>query len=333
MKDKTPLVSVLVTPYNQQEYIRQTLDSILMQVCDFDFELLIGEDCSTDGTREICQEYALRHPETIVLCLNERNKGLLNNYFDLFLQAKGRYIADCGGDDYWLTETKLQEQVDLLESHPEVSMVTGNWENYLQQTGERIRPASWIEADRYRPEQWGRAAVANYFNSTDMPRVVLAASCFRGDWARELYASHPELFRSEGVVCEDLPLTLGLLMRGPIYFSQANWLVYRVLQKSLSHSERRDDYVRGFAFAAYRQTLSLAGTLGVSLRQIKPYADAKAGDFILHAFLTKDSAFMERLRREGLRFTLKHRLLQLGMRLPLLAEPLRRLYLQRNPRS
>lgn len=333
MKDKDPLVSVLVTPYNQKDYIRQTLDSILMQVCDFDFELLIGEDCSTDGTREICQDYALRHPDKIVLCLNERNKGLLNNYFDLFLQAKGRYIADCGGDDYWLKETKLQEQVDLLESHPQVSMVTGNWESFEQVSGRLIRPATWIEGDRFHPDEWGRAAVAHYLNTGDMPRVVLAASCFRGDWARELYAAHPELFRAKGVVCEDLPLTLGLLMRGPIYFSQHHWLVYRVLQKSLSHSERRNDYVKGFAYSAYLQTLSLATTLGVSLRQIKPYVDAKAGDFILHAFLTKDSAFMERLRREGLRFTLKQRLLRWCLPLSVLADPLRRFYAKRMPRS
>ena len=96
-----PLVSVLVATYNQEKYIAQTLDCILMQQCSFEFEIIIGEDCSTDKTREICLEYQAKYPDQIVLCLNEYNKGLLDNYFDIFLKTKGKYIADCGGDDYW----------------------------------------------------------------------------------------------------------------------------------------------------------------------------------------------------------------------------------------
>lgn len=327
---KTPLVSVLVTPYNQKDYIRQTLDSILMQQCDFDFEIVIGEDCSTDGTREICQEYALRYPDHIVLCLNNSNKGLLNNYFDVFLKARGKYVADCGGDDYWLTNSKLQQQVDLLEAHPEVSLVAGNWRLYHQKTGLFTEPDSWIEQDWFHPELLGETAVVNYLNTNEIPRVVLASSCFRGDWARETYLEHPELFRGKDVVCEDLPLTLGLLLRGPFFFSNNNWLVYRVLEKSLSHSESRNAYVKGFAFSAYRQTLNLVSTLGVPLRHIRPYAIRKAGDFVLHAFLNKDVDFLDKvlqlLKSHQLKPTVKFRLLRCCLPISPLAEGLRSAY-------
>jgi glycosyltransferase involved in cell wall biosynthesis len=327
MKEKSPLVSVLVTPYNQKDYIRQSLDSILMQQCDFDFEVVIGEDCSTDGTREICQEYAAKHPERIVLCLNEVNKGLLNNYFDIFLKAKGNYIADCGGDDYWLTDSKLQEQVDLLEANPEVSLVAGNWQLYEQKTGLLTRPRSWLVQDRFQPEEFGKHAVASYLNVGEIPRVVLASSCFRGDWARDSYQHHPELFRGEGIVCEDLPLTLGLLMRGPFYFSQKNWLTYRVLEKSLSHSDSWNSYMKGFAFSAYCQTLDLATTLGVSIRQIRPYALGKAGDFVLHACLNKDPEFLEKvfqtLNKHALKPSFKQRFLRWSMHVPPLAALIR----------
>lgn len=326
----SPFVSVLVTPYNQQAYIRQTLDSILMQECDFDFEIVLGEDCSTDGTREICMEYAAKHPDRIVLCLNESNKGLLNNYFDVFLKAKGKYIADCGGDDYWLTTNKLQKQVDLLEAHPEVSMVTGNWQLFHQKTGTFSRSKSWLVEDRFQSEEYGLKAIANYLNDDQIPRMVLAASCFRGDWARELYGKHPELFRSEHIVCEDLPLTLGLLLRGPFYFCSDTWLVYRVLEKSLSHSERHDDYVKGFAFAAYRQTLELAKTLGLEISRMRPYTLSKAGDFALHALLNGDAAFyrktMDLLHSYGLTPRMKHRLYGLCLKFPVLSMLARTLY-------
>lgn len=334
--DKTPLVSVLVTPYNQAAYIRQTLDSILMQRCSFDFEIVIGEDCSTDGTREICQEYALQYPDQIVLCLNESNKGLLNNYFDIFLKARGRYLADCGGDDYWLTDSKLQEQVDLLEAHPDVSMVAGNWQLLEQKSGKLTKADSWIDEDWYQKDAFGQKAISNYLNKNEIPRMVLAASCFRGDWARELYRQDPALFRGSGVVCEDLPLTLGLLQRGPFYFSKNNWLIYRVLDKSLSHSDSQHAYTTGFAFSAYKQTMELARSLGVDLRQLKPYIHKNSLDFALYAFLSNDSDFKTNLGqvlvKYGLKPSFKHRMLVGCMQFPILAKPLRNQYLKRNLR-
>ncbi len=333
--NKVPLVSVLVTPYNQKNYIRQTLDSILMQQCTFDFEVLIGEDCSSDGTREICQEYADNYPDQIVLCLNIQNKGLIDNYFDIFLKAKGKYIADCGGDDYWLTNSKLQEQVDILENHANVSLVAGNWQLYNQKTGLLIKPASWVDQDWFQPEQFGQSSVANYLNSNESTKVVLASSCFRGDWAREAYRLHPELFRGKEVVCEDLPLTLTLLLRGPFYISKNNWLVYRVLEKSISHSKSQNTYLKGFAFSAYKQTLAIATTLGVSVREIRKYAYAKAGDFALHAFLRNDATFsrdvQQVLKKMGLNPSFKSILLHFCMQRPLIAKGVRFIYLKRYP--
>jgi hypothetical protein len=334
---KTPLVSVLVTPYNQKDYIRQTLDSILMQQCNFDFEVVIGEDCSTDGTREICQEYALRYPDQIVLCLNEQNKGLINNYFDVFLQAKGHYLADCGGDDYWLTDSRLQEQVDVLETYPNVSLVAGNWQVYEQKSGTLSKPASWVSQDWFQPSVYGTKAVANYLNTDAIPRIVLAASCFRGDWARELYQLHPEVFRNSEVVCEDLPLTLGLLMKGPFYLSKNNWLVYRVLEKSLSHAQHRNDYVKGFAFAAFKQTVSLASTLGIPSKDIRPYLRRKTGEFTLHAFINEDHDFLEILqeawKKLGIKVGTKNKLLKHCMNQHLLAVGVRGFYKKRHPQT
>ena len=319
--DKTqPMVSVLIATYNQEEYIAQTLDSILMQQCSFDFEIIIGEDCSTDKTREICFDYQKRYPEKIVLCLNETNKGLLDNYFDIFLKTRGKYIADCGGDDYWVSTNKLQEQVDLLENHPELSLVASNWSMYIMQDGLLVDAPGQIKEDWYKPDLYGKKAVISYLNEAVIPRVVLSTSCFRRDLAMEAYLARPELFRSKKATCEDLPLTLCLLMKGPFYFKADNWLVYRVLNNSVSHSENRNEYVSGFAYNTFKQTVCLANDLDIKYIDISAYIDKWIANFTLHAFIVSDVKLMRDIRHftqiQGISLKKKQILLSFMMAVP-----------------
>ena len=125
-----PLVSVCIQTYQHANFIRKTIDSVLMQQTDFPIEILIGEDESTDGTREICIEYANNHPDLIRLFLNERRNVIYIdgnatgrwNFMNNLKHAKGKYIAMLPGDDYWTSEHKLQKQVDVLESNANYSM-------------------------------------------------------------------------------------------------------------------------------------------------------------------------------------------------------------------
>jgi glycosyltransferase involved in cell wall biosynthesis len=119
-----PVVSVWMITYNHEIYIRQALDSILMQKVDFDYEVVIGEDNSTDRTREIVLEYQRRHPDKIRLRLareNLRSQGLKPG-IGVRAACRGKYIAMLEGDDYWTDPKKLQKQVDFLEAHPEYVM-------------------------------------------------------------------------------------------------------------------------------------------------------------------------------------------------------------------
>jgi glycosyltransferase involved in cell wall biosynthesis len=105
--------------YNHEKFIAQAIESVLMQKTDFPFELVIGEDCSTDGTREIVREYSRKYPGIIRTHLRERNIGSKENSRQLFLAPKGKYIAILEGDDYWTSAGKMQIQADLLDAHPE----------------------------------------------------------------------------------------------------------------------------------------------------------------------------------------------------------------------
>ena len=111
-------LSVFVVTYNQEKYIRQCLDSILMQKVDFDYEVVIGEDHGTDGTRAICEEYAEKYPQVRLLPLKER-LGIARNWQRVLSECKGEYIAMCEGDDYWTDPLKLQKQVDFLDLNKE----------------------------------------------------------------------------------------------------------------------------------------------------------------------------------------------------------------------
>jgi glycosyltransferase involved in cell wall biosynthesis len=128
------LVSVCLTTYNQEGYIRQALDSILIQQTDFAYEICVGEDDSTDRTRAICIEYVEKHPDRIRLFLRKKeDKIFINsimtgrfNGLETLCACRGKYIAMLEGDDYWTDPLKLQKQVELMESDPLISLAGHN---------------------------------------------------------------------------------------------------------------------------------------------------------------------------------------------------------------
>ncbi len=128
--------SVLVITYNHERFIRQALDSVLAQQTEFEFEILISEDCSTDATRQIVQEYAKAHPAKIRLLLSEQNICSPFVVERGIKAARGEFIALLEGDDYWTSPEKLQKQITLMERHPECVLswhtsdvvdADGNW--------------------------------------------------------------------------------------------------------------------------------------------------------------------------------------------------------------
>ncbi|MBO5552092.1 MAG: glycosyltransferase [Lachnospiraceae bacterium] len=117
-----PLLSVLFITYNHEKYLRKSLDSVLSQDTDFDFEVVVGEDCSTDSTRDILREYKDRYPDRVRLLFRDRNFGRPTlNVYETAMACRGKYVATLEGDDDWTDEHKLQKAVDFLEAHPRYS--------------------------------------------------------------------------------------------------------------------------------------------------------------------------------------------------------------------
>ncbi|MEN9612589.1 MAG: hypothetical protein RLZZ628_3403 [Bacteroidota bacterium] len=126
----TPKVSVCVPTFNHEKFIRQTLDGALMQQTNFDFEIVIGDDASTDNNQQIIQEYVDKYPNIIRAFLHKENQGPKepkefggrNNVLGLLKACKGSYVALCEGDDYWTDPHKLQKQVDFMDANPDYAI-------------------------------------------------------------------------------------------------------------------------------------------------------------------------------------------------------------------
>lgn len=131
----SPKVSVLMLAYNQENYIDEAIRSVLLQQTDFNFELVIGNDASSDRTGAKCMEWKNKYPERVVLFNREKNLGLQQNFIQTYEKCWGEYIAICEGDDYWTDRHKLQKQINFLDVHPDYSTCIHRVINYYEDKG------------------------------------------------------------------------------------------------------------------------------------------------------------------------------------------------------
>jgi glycosyltransferase involved in cell wall biosynthesis len=139
-----PVVSVHMATYNHEPFIRQAIEGVMMQKTNFEFELVIGEDCSTDKTREICFEYQKKYPDKIRVLWSEKNLHLNphpagKNGRRTLVRCRGEFIAYCEGDDYWIDPLKLQKQVDVMRQHKNVGLCFGVADSLNETTGETVQ--------------------------------------------------------------------------------------------------------------------------------------------------------------------------------------------------
>jgi glycosyltransferase involved in cell wall biosynthesis len=124
--------------YNHEKYISQAIESVLTQKTNFQIELVIGEDCSTDNTATIIKKYVDRYPETIKARFNSTNLGMMTNVIKTLKECKGKYIAMLEGDDYWTDPFKLQKQVNFLEKNPQY-ILTGHDAKVINEEGKLLK--------------------------------------------------------------------------------------------------------------------------------------------------------------------------------------------------
>ncbi|WP_421763178.1 glycosyltransferase family 2 protein [Ekhidna sp.] len=215
-----PLLSVCIQTYNHERYVSQCLESVLNQKTDFDFEIIIGEDESTDGTRTICKVFEEKYPKKInlflrsrkdVIYVNGRPTGRFNMIANL-QAARGKYIALVEGDDFWTDQNKLQKQIDLLESRPELSFCFHNVHT-LDQSTQKIRR---------------NTSLAYSIKKTTYDQPDIIAGTYVYNTLSLVFRNNiliPEWFKS--LPYGDKPLVKLLGLQGSAYFFEEAMGVYR----------------------------------------------------------------------------------------------------------
>ena len=222
-------ISVIVVTYNQERTIGRTLDSILSQQTDADYEIVIGDDCSTDGTEAVCRDYAARYPGRIRYLRRERNLGLVANYYDCIANSRGRYLADCAGDDYWVDTSKLQRQFEVLESRPDVTLVATDWLCRDDATGRLSRVGNECPPGEYSP---GELVVPLLIHS----KVVhLCSALYRKATLTEAIRRNQHIFLDSRYIAEDIQILLNAASSGTVVVLPAVTLHYSVGHPSVSN--------------------------------------------------------------------------------------------------
>ena len=210
MNSPNLVLSVCVRSYNQRDFIGEALDSVLCQCTTFPFEIIVSDDFSTDGTKEILIEYQKRFPQRIRLILGDVNIGGPKNLRRVIEASSAKYITCLDGDDYYTDEFKLEKQVHFLENHPEF---TGCFHNTIN-VDERGKPFS-------------------LFNPIDFPSIHDAKMFIQEKWfipihsamiRRELIA-FPQWY--ESVVNDDYVVHLSVVKYGPYYYRPDIMVAYR----------------------------------------------------------------------------------------------------------
>jgi len=220
MTSNEVMVSVLMMTYNHENYITQAIESVLMQQCNFKYEIIIGEDCSTDNTRKIVLDYAKRHPKLFNLILHQRNVGAANNQLACINACKGKYIALLEGDDYWIDRNKLQKQVDFLEQNVNYSLC---FHNALVIWEDKSRPPRKFCSNNLKNEFSVDDIIQKWFIPT--ASMVFHKECINNlpNWFVEVY---------NGDYC----IQLLCAMYGKVHYMQNIMSVYRRNRASLSGS-------------------------------------------------------------------------------------------------
>lgn len=216
------MFSVEVTTYNQKYYIAQTLQSIIEQKHNYKYEILVGDDCSTDGTQDIIREYAKKYPNIVKPVFNEKNLGAMPNYYKTIARAKGKYLMGCAGDDYWLPG-KAEKQISFMERNLDFDVCYG-MANVCDANNKDLNADL---GDFYKGKTY------HSLNDFNMPALTL---CIRSSFfSRYMNDVMPQ---TRNWKMEDLPFLLYTSYENRnFHFIEEPVAVYRVIDNSLSHQK------------------------------------------------------------------------------------------------
>ena len=301
---KDPKLSVILITYNHEKYIEKALDSVLSQVTDFPFEIVIGDDCSPDDTKNIIREYRDKYPDIIRIVHREKNTGRPTlNVYETTMKCRGDYLAYLEGDDYWTDSDKLQKQMDFLNEHPEYIACTHS-HKMIDDNGNDITDPEILKiSDMYK---W-----SGEFTMDDFEKSGFWPGHYASVVSKNIYKNKKHdytiLYKSHDFV-DDGQILLFLLMEGKIYRLDDEMSVWRYVKKAGGNSWTSRSMKRNIQKEDILMSMELMKWLEKEY-SLRDYAKIKAKkDFETALYLYSSSPSKENWQtvRDVFEYNIKH---------------------------
>ncbi len=225
-------LSVIITAFNHEKFVKESILSVVNQVTNFDYEIIIADDASSDNTAyvidNICKEYT-----HIKFLKNKKNLGISRNYAQCLRVAQGQYIADVAGDDIWTDDYKLQKEVDFLDENPQYGMVHTQYDIKIENSGKIIKNV--VKDAVFGSNVYERLLIHN--------TICSITTCYK----KELIIALIDKFESGFFAYEDTPMWLEISNKAGVGYINDSTATYRVLNESASHSdsyEKKKNYLQ-----------------------------------------------------------------------------------------
>ncbi|MBK1876638.1 glycosyltransferase family 2 protein [Pelagicoccus mobilis] len=229
---KAPLVSVMTLAYNHEETIERTIVSVLDQQTNYPYELVIGEDCSTDKTKEIVRSYQELHPDTIRVVQSDKNVGAKKNSARTLAALRGKYLALCEGDDFWHDPRKLQKQTEFLEANPEYVLTCSDYNEYYIHSKKTVK--SYLK-NRLNSSIKEDQSISEILSGQN--QILTCTTLSRLDLVRQIRSEDPFLHTSGHFKMGDTQLWAELSLKGKIHFSKESLATRTMNHESATRSK------------------------------------------------------------------------------------------------
>lgn len=288
-----PKASVLIITYNQEDSIGRAIESVLAQDCPYSYEIVIGDDASTDGTRAICEDYSRRYPGIIRLMPEAPNKGLVDNYFGCLAAARGEYVADCAGDDEWGDPRRLVRQVEHLDSHPDDVAVISDWSIIRGAEEANVRDIAGYKP--YLRHNNGREFMIRTLGCMGhFP--LLSAMLYRREALVRILRDNPRQVKRREWGCEDLPVIAALGSEGDIGYLPLKASKYMVGDSTASNSDNAA-HLFDFYVKAANCVMDLSSIYGVDQHMISAGLRARVNYLATLALRADDPVRCEKFQQ------------------------------------
>jgi glycosyltransferase involved in cell wall biosynthesis len=317
-----PLVSVNMITYNHAPFIVRAVEGVLQQKTDFPFELIIGEDCSTDGTREIVIEYQKKYPDIIRVITSDENIGMKKNGLRIRKASRGKYIAFCEGDDYWHHPLKLQKQADYMECHPEYGLVYSSYDVYQVKSKKKIN--DFVKYKKWHiPKELSITDFLFLERKYEVAYGILTCTVMvRRTLCERIMESDPYLYQSDQFLRGDTQLWAEIAHISHLHYIPESLATYNLSEESATRSKDITKSVR-LQIADAELGFYLCNKYNLP-PSVSNEMEARRCDGLLRlAFHTRNAELADEIRGKKKAFTYREWLLYYGAKNLMLHYPFR----------